>query len=124
MKIFVSVSGGKSSMMMARVLRDKYPAAEIVYVFANTGQEREETLAFVAHCAEYWSMPIVWVEASIQSGRIGTGHKIVTFETASRHGEPFESMITKYGIPNKAYPHCTRELKLAPMYSYRFNRIH
>ena len=45
-------------------------------------------------------------------------HKIVTFETASRKGEPFEAYIRKYGIPNTAFPQCTRELKLYPMQSY------
>ena len=48
----------------------------------------------------------------------GTKHKVVTFETASRKGEPFEAMIAKYGIPNMKHPHCTRELKQRAIESY------
>lgn len=42
----------------------------------------------------------------------------MSFETASRNGEPFEKVIQRYGIPNKKFPHCTRELKLRPMTKY------
>lgn len=48
----------------------------------------------------------------------GTTHMVVDFLTASRLGEPFESVIQKYGIPNASTPHCNRELKLAPIKSY------
>jgi len=47
-----------------------------------------------------------------------TGFKTVDFETASRDGGPFEKVIQRYGIPNKKYLHCTRELKLRPMTKY------
>lgn len=117
--LFVSFSGGKSSAYMARRLQLEYGEKfTIIFLFANTGQEREETLLFIKQCAENWGMHIVWVEAVFHAGRVATTHRIVTFETASRHGEPFEAMIEKYGLPNKSYPHCTRELKLAPMYDY------
>lgn len=33
-------------------------------------------------------------------------------------GGPFEAVIRKYGIPNQAFPGCTRDLKLAPINSY------
>jgi len=39
---------------------------------------------------------------------------LVTFETASRNGEPFEEMIQKYGITNMQSPQCTRNLKGLP----------
>ena len=45
-------------------------------------------------------------------------YKVVTFETASRNGEPFEQVIKKYGIANKPFPHCTRELKRNALTSY------
>lgn len=117
MKTVVSFSGGKSSAYMARMLQ--LTCDSIIYIFANTSQEREETLSFVNECSIRWGMKIIWVEAEVHHGeRIGTGHRVVTYETASRNGEPFEDMIKKYGLPNKSYPHCTRELKLAPIYSY------
>lgn len=119
-KLFVSFSGGATSGYMTKYLIERHSDThEIVVVFANTGEEREETLEFVHKCDTYFGFNTVWVEGVTQHGqRISSKHKVVTYETASRKGEPFEDMIVKYGIPNKAYPHCTRELKLNPMTSY------
>jgi 3'-phosphoadenosine 5'-phosphosulfate sulfotransferase (PAPS reductase)/FAD synthetase len=119
--LLVSFSGGETSAFMAqwikKHLQNQYD--KVVYVFANTGEENEETLLFVKKCDEYWGLNVIWVEASVNHGeRIGTKHNVVSFETASRNGQPFEDVIKKYGIPNQAYPHCTRELKLAPINSF------
>lgn len=111
--LLVSFSGGKTSAYMARRLQLELAGHFIlIFVFANTGQEREETLVFVDQCDREYGFGVVWVEAVIdpQPGN-GTRHKVVNFHTAARDGEPFEEMIKKYGIPNKSYPHCTRELK-------------
>lgn len=101
-------------------LRDEYSDIyDMAFVFANTGQEHEKTLQFAERCSKEWSIPIVWVEAVVHHNeKLGCTHRIVDFNTASRHGEPFEEVIKKYGIPNKSYPHCTRELKLNPIRSY------
>lgn len=117
-RIWSSCSGGRTSMMMARLIQLAFPGETIPYVFANTGQEHPRTLEFVQECAEAWDMPIVWVEAVVHDGRIASTHRIVDFNSASRDGLPFEEVIQKYGIPSKAYPHCTRELKINPMRSY------
>lgn len=119
-KLLVSFSGGETSAFMAQWLwkhhRDDY---DMIFVFANTGQENEETLEFVQKCADHFGFPVVWVEAVVHHGkRKASTHRIVDFETASRDGEPFEEVIRKYGIPNQAFPHCTRETKLGPITSY------
>jgi hypothetical protein len=91
----------------------------MIFGFANTGEEHEETLIFTDRCDREYNLGLIWLEAVTHPNeRKGCTHKIVTFETAARKGEPFEEMIGKYGIPNKAYPHCTRELKLNVMRSY------
>lgn len=115
-----SFSGGNTSAVMTKRLHDEYSDQfKIVTVFANTGQENEATLEFVRDFEINFRIPVVWVEAVINAGkRKGTRHRIVTFETAARDGNPFEDMIVKYGIPNTAFPHCTRELKLQPIKSY------
>lgn len=120
-RLFISYSGGRTSAMMTKLLLDNPPPQykEICVVFANTGQEHEETLKFVNLCERWFDYPVHWVEAVINpEKRKGTRHKIVNFETASRKGEPFEAMIKKYGIPNPAGMFCTRELKLQTMTSY------
>lgn len=119
-KLQLSFSGGETSAYMTQWclsnLKNEY---EMVVVFANTGEEREETLEFVKKCDEHFGFNTVWVEAVIhhEKGK-GVTHKIVDFDSASRNGEPFEEMIKKYSIPNQAYPHCTRSLKTDPMLAY------
>lgn len=119
-RLLVSFSGGETSAYMAQWLwRNKRDEYEMIFVFANTGQENEETLEFVEKCSNHFGFPVVWVEAVVHHGeRKATSHKIVDFQTASRNGEPFEAIISKYGIPHQGMPHCTRELKLHPINSY------
>lgn len=118
--LFISFSGGETSALMTQLLltkwRDRY--ADVIVVFANTGQENEATLEFVRDCDATFGFNTVWLEAMPQQGKIGTKHRVVNFSTASRDGEPFEAVINKYGIPNQKFPQCTRELKLRPMQSY------
>lgn len=116
----ISFSGGRTSGYMTKKLLDKYRGQrEFVVIFANTGREHEKTLEFVHNCDLHFSFNTVWVEAVAHPGeRKKSSHKVVTFETASRNGEPFEGYIQKYGIPNVAFPGCTRELKKNAMESY------
>ena len=116
----ISFSGGRTSAYMTKLLLDNFSDKyNFIVTFANTGMEHEKTLEFVNNCDIHFNFNTVWLEADVFHGeRKGTGFKIVSFETASRNAEPFEEVIKKYGIPNAAYPHCTRELKLAPMRSY------
>ena len=119
--LVISFSGGETSAYMAQwLVANKAKEYDRIFcVFANTGQENEETLEFVNRCAEHFDLNVYWIEADVYHGeRKGTGHKNVSYETASRNGGPFEEVIKKYGIPNKAYPHCTRELKLQPIKSW------
>jgi hypothetical protein len=119
-KLLISFSGGETSGFMAQwLLNNKKDEYEMICVFANTGQENEETLEFVDKCDKAFNMNLIWVEAitNPESGK-GVTHKIVNFETAARNGEPFEQAIAKMGIPNQPNPHCTRDLKLGPINSY------
>lgn len=118
--LVVSFSAGETSARMAHLLNEKYKGKrDIINVFANTGKELEETLLFAAKVDEYFKLNTVWLESVQYHGQRNTaGFNIVDFDSASRNGEPFEDMIVKHGIPNKAYPHCTRELKTNPINNY------
>lgn len=120
-RLFISFSGGETSAYMTQLImnsdyRSRYD--EVVIVFANTGQENEQTLDFVERCDKYFGWQVHWVEAVVYPGRKSPGGRKVSFETASREGEPFEQAIKKYGIPNSKFKDCTRNLKLNPMISY------
>lgn len=119
-KLLVSFSGGETSAYMAQWLwNHKQDEYEMIFVFANTGQENEETLKFVRDCESLFNFKCVWIEAGVfHNQRKGNGFKIVDYISASREGEPFEEIIKKHGIPNMSTPHCTRELKQAPIKAY------
>lgn len=118
--INLSFSGGRTSAYMVyKMVTEMSDQYEFVVTFANTGLEHPKTLEFVHKCDIFFGFNTIWLEAVVHHGqRKGTGYKIVTYETASRNGEPFEEVIKKYGIPNMNYPHCTREMKLQPMRAY------
>lgn len=122
-RLFISFSGGETSAFMAHLclteeaIRSQYDAVRVV--FANTGEENEETLDFVDRCDRHFGLNTVWVEAVIHhEERKSPTHQVVNVNTASRYGAPFEEAIRKYGIPNAKFKDCTRNLKLRPMESY------
>jgi len=119
-KILVTTSGGRTSAYLAWYFHTYLSEAfDLTFAYANTGWEHEKTLEFVRDIELKMGIPIVWLEAVVHHGkRKRSTYRIVDFETASRDGEPFEEMVKKYGLPNKTYPHCTRELKIGPMDAY------
>lgn len=121
MKLLISFSGGETSAYMTQWVlnnwRERYP--DILVVFANTGQENEQTLEFVKRCDDYFGFNTVWIEAvQFPNERRAAGFKVVSYETASRDGAPFEAAIKKYGIPNQKFKDCTRNLKQKPIEAY------
>lgn len=121
-RLFISFSGGETSAFMAQLLigptfRHLYD--EVRVVFANTGEENEQTLQFVEACDKLFGLGVVWVEAEVHHGaRRSNTARVVDFTSASRNGEPFEQSIAKYGIPNHKFKECTRNLKLNPLTDY------
>lgn len=114
----ISFSGGRTSAyMLWRVLEahnGKLPDEAIV-CFANTGKEEEATLKFVRDCSVNWKVEIHWVEYR----NADPAFERVTFETASRDGEPFEALIRKRNyLPNPVTRFCTTELKIRTIHKY------
>jgi hypothetical protein len=88
---------------------------QAIVCFANTGKEDEATLRFVQDCSEHWNVPITWLEWRDTE----TKFEIVSFETASRNGEPFEALIRKRNyLPNPVTRFCTIDLKIRPIGRY------
>lgn len=120
-KMNISFSGGRTSGYMTKLLLDNLSNYyDFIVTFANTGLEHPKTLEFVHNCDKHFGFNTVWLEAVFtHDARVGVRHRVVSFETASRHGEPFEEYIRKHGIPSVAHKNCTSRLKSDVMDSYR-----
>ena len=114
----ISFSGGRTSAyMLWRVLQAHQMSLpeEAVVCFANTGKEDEATLRFVQDCSDRWNVEIHWVEFQDAD----PAFRRVSFETASRNGEPFEALIKKRNyLPNPVTRFCTAELKIRTIHKY------
>jgi hypothetical protein len=114
----ISFSGGRTSAyMLYRVLEahDMSLPSDAKVIFANTGKEDEATLRFVQACSDNWGVEIHWLEYRDAD----PAFERVTFETASRNGEPFEAIIRKRQyLPNPVTRFCTSELKIRTIHKY------
>lgn len=112
----ISFSGGRTSaFMLWNVLQanDGKLPDEAIVCFANTGKEDEATLKFVNDCSVNWNVPIVWLEYRTD------GYAIVNYETASRNGEPFEALISRYPyLPNGRARYCSSFMKTRTMHKH------
>jgi len=113
----ISFSGGRTSAYMLWLVlqeNDGLPA-DCKVMFANTGKEDDATLRFVNECAVRWNVPIIWLEYR----NAEVPFEVVTFETASRNGEPFEALIQKKNyLPNPIARFCTVDLKILTFERY------
>ena len=113
----ISFSGGRTSGYLLHEILSAHNGRlpdDVHVVFTNTGREMPATLDFVRDCGEYWGVPIVWAEyrRDPDTGRVWT--EVVTYETASRAGEPFRAMLDGKGyLPNPTMRICTMELKIS-----------
>ncbi|OZI61590.1 hypothetical protein [Bordetella genomosp. 11] len=113
----ICFSGGRTSGYMLRQILDANGGlpSDCHVTFQNTGKEREETLVFIQECSDRWGVPITWLEWNgfIPPGRSRPLFKTVTFEMASRAGEPFSAMVEALGmLPNPVMRLCTANLKV------------
>ncbi len=115
----VLFSGGRTSAFLSKYIQENPKYKKCIFIFANTGKEREETLRFADKCDKEFNLNLVWLEAKINFEKgVGTTYKIVDFKNASRNGQPFEQMLKKYPLPNNRASNCTRELKQRPIDAY------
>ena len=100
---------------MLRLLLDECGGAlpgDVVPVFANTGEEAEGTLIFIREMAERWGVLIRWVEFT----RDAPHWREVDYCSASRRGEPFDTLVDwKSYLPNATERICTEWLKVRPV---------
>lgn len=117
----ISISGGRSSAMMLRILQENGTLDDKTQVvFANTGRESDETLEFIRECSERWQIPVTWLEYRREKPKF----EVVTYETASRRsgpdpGRPFRELLQDRNyLPNPTQRICTAEMKIKTIRRY------
>lgn len=115
----ISFSGGRTSAYMLYHILQAYDGKlppDLYVTFANTGKEMPETLDFIKDCEDHWGLKIHWLEMRIFEEKPIYRTEEVTYETASRKGEPFAALIDrKKMLPNPLVRFCTTELKIHVM---------
>lgn len=98
---------------MAKRLIDE--GGEYLVTFQNTGKELPQTLDFIHECDQRWGLNILWLEY-----RKPASFEVVTYETASRNGQPFDQLLQQRpaSIPNQQFRFCTLELKINTLKRY------
>lgn len=109
----IAFSGGRTSaMMLHKILlaNGGLDESRVVVSFQNTGREMPQTLDFIQECASRWDVKVVWLEYRPTKPMF----EIVSHNSASRNGEPFEALIRKKGgyLPNQQQRYCTEILKV------------
>ena len=104
----INFSGGRTSAYMTKRLIDEGKEDYLV-CFQNTGKEMPATLDFINECDKRWGLNIVWLEY-----RYGNSFEVVTYETASRNGRPFDELIAhnNHFLPNQSMRYCTKGMKI------------
>lgn len=112
--VAIAFSGGRTSAyMLHQIIQanglDTMNSGRVVVSFQNTGREMPETLDFVQECGERWGVRIVWLEYRNEEPR----YEVVSHNSASRNGEPFEAIIERRGfLPNRVNRFCSIEMKV------------
>ena len=124
-------TGRTSGYGLRRTIDANHPEVlrQYLRVFTcNTGKEDEESLRFGDRLDREWlrplGIPLIWLEYR-EGTSVDDPHAFerVTFETASRNGEPFEALMRqrfaiKPGLPNVVMRYCSSEMKTRTMHRY------
>lgn len=114
----INFSGGRTSAYMTKRLLEETDEKYLI-TFQNTGRESKETLDFINECDKRWNLNILWLEYRKPSANENR-FEVVTYETASRNGEPFMQLIEQRpaSIPNLQFRYCTTQLKIKTLKRY------
>lgn len=97
----ISFSGGRTSGYMLRRILDAGLQPDVHVLFADTGQERDETYRFVRDVEVQWGVEIHWLH------RAGYFTQLITDRRC---------------LPNPSMRFCSQELKMRPMRDFMLGR--
>ena len=116
----IAFSGGRTSAyMLYKILESNNGLPDRAKViFTNTGREMPETYDFIQECSDRWNVNITWLEY-IKKQDQKVGYNIVSHNSASRDGEPFDNLINyAKRVPNVYQRFCTQQLKVKTVRRY------
>jgi len=117
----ISFSGGRTSAYMLYKVLEAHNMSlpsEAKIIFCNTGKEENATLNFINQCSKEWNVEITWLEFAVVNGEKIS--KVVNYDTASRNGEPFETVIKWFEptLPNGRARYCSSQMKTRTMHRH------
>lgn len=111
-------SGGRTSAYMLKCAIERNGRPPDYTLFQNTGREMPETLDFVNDAEKKFKCKIIWLEYRDKK----PFYEVVGHNSASRNGEPFESIINKKQyLPNVVTRYCSDVLKYRTAKRYLVN---
>lgn len=136
----VSVSGGKDSAATAILALETQPRESLRFAFADTGNEHESTIEYVAYMARHLGIEITTLPQPSFADRIvrkrdyvrehwrrkGASPEDVARALAALvpTGNPFLDLcIWKGRFPSRRAQFCTQELKTIPLVEYQMSLI-
>lgn len=136
----VSISGGKDSTACALLALERHPADEIRLVFADTGNEHEQTLTYVhEYLPAALGIPVHTVRADFAAQMARKADFVATkwreqgvpeekvlraIATLQPTGNPFLDLcIWKGRFPSRMAQFCTQELKTLPLTEWQTDLI-
>lgn len=113
MKKIVSLSGGRTSAYLSKILE----ADE--YIFCDTGAEAQETYDFIREIHREWDINLTCMRVDINP-ELGKGntYKIISINEIGPDLKPWRDMVIKYGDPAINFPFCTARMKTEPSEKY------
>lgn len=124
--LIASVSGGRSSAMMAILInryRNRYKYRTVQYVFANTGLEHPSTIEFLSNLELHLKTPIIKLEF-VNDGDTYNYRIVDKWEDLNMQGQPFKDAIAyaqtnkTHGLPHMMQPYCSGLMKKSVIRKY------
>lgn len=117
MKNVISFSGGRTSALMVKLLLNKDPDAEVV--FMDTGAEHPKTYEFIRNIHKHWGINITCLRV-IPNPQMRKPSTYITIgvDDIGPDLEPWRLMLRKYGHPYVGGAFCTDRMKTTPFKKY------
>lgn len=112
-KQVASISGGRTSHFMIKVLLEKYGSGHVDFVYCDTGAEHDGTYRFIKDTAKYFNIEITCLRLFLPKEKgVGAKYDMIPLSDLRKDYKAFRSLMEKYGRPfNPGGKFCTDQMK-------------